>query len=81
ASATGLQPGDRFGITFYIKISSSTQSSKNKLTAYSAFAGSATQNPSSWSSLSTSSIKHGSPRNQKRRGFERGIGTDKGRPF
>ncbi|MBO6071756.1 MAG: hypothetical protein J6O89_02330 [Aeriscardovia sp.] len=61
ASATGLQPGDRFGITFYIKISSSTQSSKNKLTAYSGFAGSATQNPSSWSSLSTSSINMAPP--------------------
>ncbi|MBO7671762.1 MAG: hypothetical protein J6S25_03350 [Aeriscardovia sp.] len=61
ASATGLRPGDRFGITFYIKISSSTQSSKNKLTAYSGFAGSTTQNPSSWSSLSTSSINMAPP--------------------
>lgn len=61
ASATGLQPGDRFGITFYIKISSSTQSSKNKLTGYSGFAGSATQNPSSWSSLSSSSINMAPP--------------------
>ncbi|MBQ1427587.1 MAG: hypothetical protein IIZ04_01850, partial [Aeriscardovia sp.] len=61
ASATGLQPGDRFGITFYIKISSSTESSKNKLTAYSGFAGSATQSPSSWSSLSSSSINMAPP--------------------
>ena len=61
ASATGLQPGDRFGITFYIKISSSTESSKNKLTGNAGFAGSATQSPSSWSSLSSSSINMAPP--------------------
>ncbi|MBO6003413.1 MAG: hypothetical protein J6P35_00320, partial [Aeriscardovia sp.] len=61
ASGAGLKPGDRFGITFYIKISSSTQSSKNGLTAYSGFAGSPGQDPSSWSSLSTGSFDMAPP--------------------
>ena len=61
ASAAGLKPGDRFGITFYIKISSSTESAKNRLTAYGGFAGSSSQAPSSWSSLSTASINMAPP--------------------
>ena len=59
SSSPGLQPGERFGIVFYAKISANSSGKKDALTAWAGWPSFSGQAPSSWAGASTDTLDMG----------------------